>query len=33
MAPLPNLATSSQMRMKLGKDIIWVEIVTNDKNF
>ena len=23
---LPNLAISSQMTMKLGKDIIWVEI-------
>ena len=27
--PPPNLATSSQMTMKLGKDIQWVEIVTN----
>ena len=25
----PNLAISRQMTMKLGKDILWVEIVTN----
>ena len=25
----PNLAISSQMTMKLGKDILWVEIFTN----
>ena len=25
----PNLTISSQMMMKLGKDIIWVEIFTN----
>ena len=27
--PPPNLAFSSQMTMKVGKDILWVEIVTN----
>ena len=27
--PSPNLAISSQMAMKLGKDILWVEISTN----
>ena len=27
--PPPNLAISSQMTMKLGKDILWVEIFTN----
>ena len=27
--PSPNLAISSQMTMKLGKDILWVEIFTN----
>ena len=25
----PNLAISTQMTMKLGKDILWVEIFTN----
>ena len=25
----PNLAISSQMTMKLGSDILWVEIFTN----
>ena len=28
-ASLPNLAVSSQMTMKLGKDILWVEIFPN----
>ena len=28
-APLPNLAISSQMKMKLGTSILWVEIFTN----
>ena len=27
--PPPNLAISSQMTMKLGKDILWGEIFTN----
>ena len=27
--PPPNLAISSQMTMKRGKDILWVEIFTN----
>ena len=27
--PPPNLAISSQMTMKLSKDILWVEIITN----
>ena len=27
--PPPNLTISSQMMMKLGKNIIWVEIFTN----
>ena len=27
--PLPNFAISSQMTMKLGKVILWVEIFTN----
>ena len=27
--PPPNLAISRQMTMKLGKDILWVEILTN----
>ena len=27
--PLPKLAISSQVTMKLGKDILWVEIFTN----
>ena len=28
-APSPNLAMSSQMTMKLGRDILWVKIITN----
>ena len=27
--PLPNVAISSQMMMKLGKGILWVEIFRN----
>ena len=27
--PPPNLAISNQMTLKLGKDILWVEIFTN----
>ena len=27
--PPPNFAISSQMTMKLGKDILWVETFTN----
>ena len=27
--PLPNLAISNQMTMKVGKNILWVEIFTN----
>ena len=33
MAPSPNLAISSQITMKLGKDILWVEIFTYWQNF
>ena len=29
MAPPPNLAISSEMTMKFGKGILWVEIFTN----
>ena len=32
--PLPNLAISNQMMMKLGKNILWVEVFTQiDKIF
>ena len=31
--PPPNLAISSQMTMKVGKDIIWVEIFKNGQKF
>ena len=31
--PPPNLAISGQMMMKLGKDILWVEIFTNRQPF
>ena len=33
MVPPPNLAIRSQMRMKLDKDILWVEIFTNWQKF
>ena len=29
MLPPPNLAISSQMTMKLGRDILWIKILTN----
>ena len=31
--PPPKLAISSQMMMKLGKDVLWVEIFTNCQKF
>ena len=31
MAPPPKLAISSQMTMKFGKDILWIEIFTNEE--
>ena len=31
--PRHNMAISSQMTMKLGEDILWVEIFTNGKKF
>ena len=33
MAHLNNLTISSQMTMKLDKDIIWVEVLTNGQKF
>ena len=33
MAPSSNLANSSQMMIKLGKNILWIEIFPNYKNF
>ena len=33
MAQPPNLAISSQMTMKLGKGILWIEIFSNSHKF